>query len=328
MLPAPVLLPRRRHFRRDSNPVLPRQRVLDFLLSRTRVTNLAFFLLSFLLSISLLFNIRHLVTTSSVPIPQSILSTVARGKTAAILDHLILVPCHAIWTGPSADLRLDEDKWVLEPYQQRSGRVEAFFQHILRGAELSLKDEHSLVVFSGGQTRPGTTITEGESYLQLALQADVFRTSFSSVIPRATSENYALDSYQNLLFSVARFHEYTGRYPDKITVVGYEMKRRRFTELHREAIRWPKDKFSYIGIDPTDGPEEKAVAKQGELQNGYLPYTKDVYGCHTQLLSKRLLRNPHIRFHSYYTSSPELAELLDWCPDDTDTLFDKELPWL
>jgi hypothetical protein len=117
---------------------------------------------------------------------------------------------------------------------------------------------------SSGQTRPAATITEGESYLQLALLADVFRTPSSSVI-RATSENYALDSYQNLLFSIARFHEYTGRYPQKITVVGYEIKRRRFMDLHREAIRWPKENFVYIGIDPDDGPEEIANAKTGEV---------------------------------------------------------------
>jgi hypothetical protein len=44
---------------------------------------------------------------------------------------------------------------------------------------------------------------------------------------RAVTEEYAMDSYQNLLFSFARFHEVTGRWPAKVTVVGYGMKRRR-----------------------------------------------------------------------------------------------------
>jgi hypothetical protein len=44
---------------------------------------------------------------------------------------------------------------------------------------------------------------------------------------RVTTEEYALDSYQNLLFAIARFHEVTGGWPRKITVVGYGMKRRR-----------------------------------------------------------------------------------------------------
>jgi hypothetical protein len=80
---------------------------------------------------------------------------------------------------------------------------------------------------------------------------------------RATTEDHALDSFQNFLFSIARFHEYTDRYPEKITVVGYEMKRRRFTDLHRAALRWPLDKFDYIGVDPEG--EEGIQAQQGEV---------------------------------------------------------------
>lgn len=44
---------------------------------------------------------------------------------------------------------------------------------------------------------------------------------------RATTEEFALDSYTNLLFSYARFKEVTGRWPEKVTVVGFEMKRAR-----------------------------------------------------------------------------------------------------
>ena len=81
---------------------------------------------------------------------------------------------------------------------------------------------------------------------------------------RATTEDYALDSYQNLLFSLARFHEYTGRWPSKITVVGYEMKRRRFTDLHRAALRWPADRFEYVGVDAEGDDAE--VARKGEVR--------------------------------------------------------------
>ncbi|KAG6821023.1 hypothetical protein H0H93_007913 [Arthromyces matolae] len=156
--------------------------------------------------------------------------------------------CHAIWKGIDPDLRLNEDQWILEPYQTGGGRVSAFFAHILRGAELAKEDPDSLLVFSGGQTRTTSTTTEAESYMRLALAADVFTTT--TPFNRATTEDHALDSYQNLLFSIARFHEYTGRYPTKITVVGYDFKQARFTDLHRAALRWPIEKFHYIGVDP------------------------------------------------------------------------------
>jgi hypothetical protein len=111
-----------------------------------------------------------------------------------------------------------------------------------------------------GQTHRTSTTTEAESYLRLALLAGHLPASFV----RATTEDHALDSFQNLLFSIARFHEYTGRYPARITVIGYEMKRRRFTDLHRAAIRWPEERFDYIGVDP-DGEERLLQAQQGEV---------------------------------------------------------------
>lgn len=91
--------------------------------------------------------------------------------------------------------------------------------------------------------------------------------SRSRSVLRATTEDYALDSFQNLLYSIARFHEYTGRYPSRITVVGYEFKRRRFTELHRAALRWPRERFDYIGID-AEG-EELIKAQEGEVTSNH-----------------------------------------------------------
>lgn len=244
------------------------------------------------------------------------------------LNHLIIVPGHAIWKGGDPRLRLDNDQWLLEPYQKSGRRVAAFFAHIERGAELARNDGASLLVFSGGQTRLLSTTTEAQSYMALATSADVFHSPAPFL--RATTEDYALDSFQNLLFSIARFHEYTGHYPIEITVVGYEFKRLRFIDLHRTAIRWPIQRFHYIGIDPEDG-HNLTAAEEGERESGYLPFSNDSYGCHSILLAKRRQRNPFVRFHSYYTSCPELQSLFDWCPTASDggeaALFKGDLPW-
>lgn len=132
----------------------------------------------------------------------------------------------------------------------------------LCSAGKSLRSIHAGVLLTRrrGQTRRASTTTEAESYLRLALTMNLLP---SSEQVRATTEEHALDSYQNLLFSIARFHEYTGHYPARITIVGYEMKRRRFNELHRVALRWPEDKFNYIGID-AEG-EDVAQAREGEV---------------------------------------------------------------
>lgn len=101
---------------------------------------------------------------------------------------------------------------------------------------------------------------------------------------RMTTENFAMDSFENLLFSVARFREYTGKYPLRITVVGYGMKKSRFEELHAKAIRWPvkgyhggQRRFHYFGID--DEGDNKSQY-EGEKIKGYRLFERDMYGCH------------------------------------------------
>lgn len=83
-----------------------------------------------------------------------------------------------------------------------------------------------LVQSRSGQTRTDTPpTTESQSYLRLAIASQLLPPI--SEFRRATTEEYALDSLQNLLFGYARFREVTGGWPRKVTVVGYEMKRPR-----------------------------------------------------------------------------------------------------
>ncbi|KAJ7690658.1 hypothetical protein B0H17DRAFT_583014 [Mycena rosella] len=318
MLPKPVSTYRRHGFtlRRSA------------LLNRSRATNLAVLGLVATLTISLVFNILYLYSDAP-PLnpPMSLLASLPDFQHTSNLNHLIIVPGHAIFTGTDPNLRMRVDQWAFQSYQThqevlQSSLLEVIFKHISRAARLALQDERSLVIFSGGQTQPTSTTTEGESYLRLALNAGLFE---SDTFNRATSENHALDSFQNLLFSIARFREYTASYPHKITVVGYEMKRARFKDLHRTAIRWPESKFSYLGIDPLDGDNSRA--QDGERQNGYQPYMSDLYGCHTYLANKRIQRNYAARYPPYYLSCPELRPLLGWCPKVNTQLFSGTLPW-
>lgn len=101
--------------------------------------------------------------------------------------------------------------------------------------------EFWLKLTSSGQTRPppAPLLSEAQSYLAIAQAMSLLPAATSSLpasgpLPltaRVTTEEFALDSYQNLLFAIARFREFTGNYPQKITVVGYGMKRNRFVIL-------------------------------------------------------------------------------------------------
>jgi hypothetical protein len=96
-----------------------------------------------------------------------------------------------------------------------------------------------------GQTRPlAGPRSEGQSYWNLAnhiYRND--RTMDKFLLERVVSEEFARDSYENVLFSLCRFFEMTGRYPSKITVIGFGFKERRFTDLHRKAVRFPQDRY-------------------------------------------------------------------------------------
>jgi hypothetical protein len=56
------------------------------------------------------------------------------------------------------------------------------------------------------------------------------------------TEEHARDSFENLLFSICRFYELTGNYPESITVVGFEFKKERFIKVHRAAARYAIEK--------------------------------------------------------------------------------------
>jgi len=83
---------------------------------------------------------------------------------------------------------------------------------------------------------------------------------------RVTTEDATLDSFQNILFSIARFREFTGAYPTRNTVVGHNFKHRRFEQLPRRAMRWPELRFAYEGL-LLRNEEDEHEAAAGEVRS-------------------------------------------------------------
>lgn len=190
----------------------------------------------------------------------------------------------------------------------------------------------TIKIKSSGQTRAHAETTEAMSYARLARAGNIYAqfkegngtsTSKTPEFARVTTEDYALDSYQNLLFSIIRFKEFTGHYPSKITVVGFGMKARRYTDVHRASLRWPSSAFHYEGIDNED---TAGADYNGERIGGLEPFVKDSYGCRGALMAKKNKRNPFRRMHPYHTSCPELSEIMEYCPEKNE-MFDGVLPW-
>mmetsp|Transcript_69908 Transcript_69908/g.138523 ORF Transcript_69908/g.138523 Transcript_69908/m.138523 type:complete len:358 (-) Transcript_69908:188-1261(-) len=236
--------------------------------------------------------------------------------------HLIMVAGHAVYKAASrtADDVRREESWYLEPFQH--GQLGTMITHIRRGVELAAADNASLLIFSGGETRIAAgPRSEARSYWEAADALDWFGTP--QVRERSVLEVHARDSFENLLFSLCRFYEASGRYPSRVTVVSFGFKRRRFLELHRAALRLPRSHFDYVGVDPR-GLSLDTLA--GELAHSSKPFERDPYGCaQPELRHKRTTRNPFRRGASGYEQScPAIAPLLTHCGI---AIFRGRLPW-
>jgi len=261
---------------------------------------------------------------------------------AAQATHLIVVAGHSVLiSGDVENAARDDSVWWLYDYQRNRGLPQAIVSHIQAGIKLALEDEKSLLVFSGGETRSQTgPETEGGSYFRVADALhlwhgrDVFSDSgtdttkeFSTVRARTATEEYATDSFENLLFSICRFREVTGAYPTKISVVSFSFKQQRFETLHAGALQWASNRFHYVGVDPPASTGfNLEESTKGERQNSLIPFQTDPYGCHTDILQqKRKERNPYQRTAPYPLTCPEMKELLSWCGPDL--ISRSQVPW-
>lgn len=240
--------------------------------------------------------------------------------------ELIIVAGHSVViSGHLHDAQVDENDWYLLDYQKHQGLPQAIVAHIVAGIQAAADaGEQSLLMFSGGATRLQTgPDTEAASYFRVS---DALQLWTLSVRSRTVTEDYARDSFENVLFSIARFYEVTQRFPKKITVVSFTYKRNRFVTLHAPALRLP-DTLEFIGIDPPPSTGFDLVsATKGEMENAAQPFVDDPYGCHSKVLQdKRASRNPFARVPPYTLSCPPLKHLLDYCGPE---IIDASLvPW-
>lgn len=244
---------------------------------------------------------------------------------SAALTRLIVVAGHAVTVGN--DLRRadkDEAVWYLQPHQRKQGFPGILTSHIREGVRAAHADPRTLLVMSGGHTRvQAGPRSEGVSYYMVADQFGWW--GQAEVKSRTVVEEHARDSYENLLFSICRFHEVTGRYPEHVTVVGFDFKQRRFEQLHRAAIKFPADRFSYIGLRPDDEHFDYDRAKFVEQHYSIDEFKQDPYGCNSSiLLQKKVDRNPFHYGIPYSLSCPELQGVLAWCGPE---IFMGRLPW-
>ncbi|KAI0462435.1 hypothetical protein LJB42_003928 [Komagataella kurtzmanii] len=227
---------------------------------------------------------------------------------------LIIVPGHSIWkyfegydseapgTSPS--------EWELASFQKEADDHLAFIEHVKIGVDQLIRTENSILIFSGGQTKESCgPISEGQSYWFLAKALGLYENQ--SVASRIHTEEYARDSFENVLFSILRYKEIVGDYPKSLTIVGLGFKKARFVHQHFPALSW-EGEYEYISVGPTlldsffsdcvteAQRKEKEEAYFSDLEFSEMKYavsefSKDPFGKGPVLSAKRRLRDPFKR---------------------------------
>jgi hypothetical protein len=249
--------------------------------------------------------------------------------------HLIVVPGHAIFGGLNYRDCYDSGLWFLELHQRAAGP--AFIDTLMRHIELSVEllekqPDRSLLVFSGGPNHPEAgPLTEAGSYYQIARmklldqrKADGSQPSSSRLLPRMVLEEYARDSLENVLFSICRFYEVVGRYPDTITVVGFEYKRERIENMHREALRWDSSRFAYIGLDVRKTSSVDSTRPLTDTNTLERARRDPYFASLEESVKVKQLKNPQRRAVPYFLSCTELRGLLN---HEGPEIYRGSLPW-
>ncbi|KAL6944957.1 hypothetical protein ACO0QE_002399 [Hanseniaspora vineae] len=223
--------------------------------------------------------------------------------------------------------------WLLASFQLEGRNHFAMIKHGLQGVKTLLENikqgspscEDNLLLFSGSKTKPELNLSEGESYYKLIrkiLKFNEQKTSLNEIFDdpelvklahtikngvsdpelntllstNVSYEEYAMDSFDNVYYSLLKYHEMYSKYPKKVIVVGFEFKRARIVQLHgKKALGIDNE---YIGIDPQPLGWSSEQLKNyfddinfHESKNALVPFEKDWYAVRTPLIDKKLSRN-------------------------------------
>lgn len=116
--------------------------------------------------------------------------------------------------------------------------------------------------------------------------------------PRILVEDRALDSYYNILFSLALFWRVHGVWPQHLTVVSHAFKRRRLVDLHCAAIGLPLHNVRFLGTDPDGLPPPNTNTELPQMHPFWRSvveaeeqWSADPHGAGEPLAAKRRERN-------------------------------------
>lgn len=231
------------------------------------------------------------------------------GQAFMNLSTLIICPGHAIFVGSTGSDVFRTDCWrgLFPAYVETENEIGLYVEHIKSSVRVAAEQEDALLVFSGGETRPGTEPgwDEAGGYRRVAAAHGWWQRP--EVALRVELEQYARDSLENTTHSVHVFCATAGAVPRRIIVVGFRFKAERYRwhletlQRHHAALGLPEiaADVSYIGVNdpPADVLEKSRVGERLTLE----AFRRHPLGHDGGALErKRGERDPHRRGNPYY----------------------------
>ncbi len=228
--------------------------------------------------------------------------------------YLVLVPCHGVYVGTERRHAYTPDYWI----SKFRNEGEFYTEHLMAGLKEAAQGQQYMFMPSGGMTMwAAGPVSEGESYWFLADQFN-WGTD-SSIRNRTFPETFARDSFENLLFSIARYVKLVGEMPKDIIICGWAFKKERYA-IYADALRLRNGQMHYLEVNMPIGKEDdlktpRGLALAGE-RNALSELAISPVGNTPAMNAKREARDPfHMSqdIYAYYKVNrmfPHLAHLL------------------
>ncbi|TET41602.1 MAG: hypothetical protein E3J60_04170 [Dehalococcoidia bacterium] len=142
-------------------------------------------------------------------------------------------------------------------YADRPIEKEVYEDHIRLAFSTIRQKAYDVLIISGGYTKPEEEKSEARGYLDWADEIRLDRTDLVILL-----EEYARSSVENLLFSMCRFYQYFGYFPEEVGACTLHWKKEWFEEVIAPCLCLPNFK-----VLPVEGEAKKLKEIGARLPN-------------------------------------------------------------
>lgn len=187
-----------------------------------------------------------------------------------------------------------------EFYTERPKEREVYKDHIWTSFNALKGGRYDTLIISGGCSKPQVEKSEARGYLDWADELGLARTGLVIL------EEFSRSSVENLLFSMCRFYQYFGYFPEKVGSCTLFWKGKWHKEVIAPALRLPNT-FEVITVEK----EKEKLEEVGGLVRDSKQVANDNKGDQLEILKDVKQRDRWKKEHPYANINKEFEDLFE-----------------